>query len=126
MKKYKITPSTTISPSSSLGVVEALGQEYSEDDLAVYLDKYNISSRNVSRVVGINDPASCKKNADNCVEANLDVQLLVGLGQNIPLTYFSMPYSADTPFYDWIMEVANMTDPPLVHSVSYGECESRI
>ena len=49
---------------------------------------------------------------------------MLAVAQNIPMTYYSMPNTTDSPFYDWIVEVNSNTSPPLVHSVSYGELEN--
>ncbi len=40
------------------------------------------------------------------------------------MTYYSMPDSSQTPFYDWMVLVNQNSNAPLVHSVSYGEIEN--
>jgi hypothetical protein len=51
---YKITQATKINANSSMGLVEALGQDYSEDDLKSFLSKYKLPAQSVSKVIGPN------------------------------------------------------------------------
>jgi hypothetical protein len=41
LSTYKITQASKIHPNSTQSVVEALGQQYSEEDLAAFLAKYD-------------------------------------------------------------------------------------
>jgi tripeptidyl-peptidase-1 len=54
----------------------------------------------------------------------LDVQYIIGVANQIPLTFWSIASSDNTPFYDWIVAVSNTAYPPLVHSMSYGGQEN--
>lgn len=61
---------------------------------------------------------ACTSNPNNCGEANLDVQYIMGVAQGIPLTFWSIPASDSTPYLDWITAVAADSNAPLVQSVS--------
>jgi len=76
----------------------------------------------VSTVIGGHDTDSaCTEDANNCVEANLDVQYLMGLSYFTPTTYYYE--DATDSFLAWIQGVANLANPPLVNSISYGAIE---
>lgn len=57
-------------------------------------------------------------------EANLDVQYMIALAQNVPMTYY-YDAAADS-FLDWITAIANEANPILINSVSYGSTESAL
>jgi subtilase family serine protease len=121
---YKIKEATKINAKSSTGLVEALGQEFSPSDLTSFLKKYGAPSQSVKQVFGINNPNACVSNPNDCVEANLDVQVVLGVAQNIPLIYYSIPANDQDPFYTWMVELGQNSNPPLVNSVSYGGIEN--
>jgi tripeptidyl-peptidase-1 len=79
----------------------------------------------IADLKGPNNPQQCVTNPGSCGEANLDVQYLMSVAEQAPTTFWSIegPASKQAPFLDWIMQVANTTNPPLVHSVSYGGIE---
>lgn len=61
------------------------------------------------------------------VEGNIDMQWIQAMGNNVPVTYWATPggdpATAHEPFLEWLLELANSSNPPLVHSLSYGENE---
>jgi tripeptidyl-peptidase-1 len=124
MKTYKITQASSIAPGNTMSVIEALGQQYSEDDLSNFNKKFGLPYNPVDKVIGDNDGSQCKSNPNTCAEANLDVQYMMGVAQGVPMTYWSIDPNDETPFLDWIVAVSNSKNPPLVHSVSYGEVEN--
>jgi len=77
----------------------------------------------VGTVIGPNNPNKCYQDADACGEANLDVQYMMAVAQGAPTTYWYAPGDVE-PFVDWIMKVSDKTNPPLVHSISYGGYET--
>jgi len=103
-----------------MALFEALGQDFSPDDLRDFQRKFHIKEHSVDRVIGPNDPNKCKTSPDSCGEANLDVQYIMGVAQDVHTTYWSIGDQAQDPFLDWIVALANLTNPPLVHSISYG------
>ena len=62
------------------------------------------------------------------IEATLDVQIIMGTGANITTWFWSSGGRHETqePFLQWLVDVSNTTEVPLVHSVSYGDTESSL
>lgn len=101
---------------ASQAVFEAVNQKFSPNDLSEFQTDYGMSNYPMANIINsAGDDNACIISADNCVEANLDVQYLMSTGRNIPTTYW---YAED--FIPWIISVANHPNPPLVHSISYG------
>lgn len=72
---------------------------------------------------------ACAANVDNCAEANLDVQYLMGLSQVSPTTFFYWNSTSD-PWEGFLVSLANhresSTTTPTVISISYGAVENQI
>jgi len=115
---------TITSGKSTQSVYENLGQSYAPVDLSGFQTAFNLSQNPIFSVIGPNVPASCAQNADNCVEADLDVEYMMAIAQEAPTTFWSIANGDNEPFVDWIVAVAGTTSPPLVHSISYGDIES--
>jgi tripeptidyl-peptidase I len=109
----------------SQAVFESLEQYYSPADLAQFEETYNIPPQTVAVDIGgyVSDDM-CTEDANNCVEANLDVQYLIGISQVTPTTYWYE--GASDSFLAWIQAVAASDDPPLVNSISYGSIENEL
>lgn len=89
----------------------------------------------VDTAVGGNNENICLKGG--CVEALLDIEYIEAVANPIPLTViylssckFSVNFSRKSVYsfpsdslLDWITQVLESTNPPLVHSVSYGNDE---
>lgn len=73
---------------------------------------------------GYNNPRWCQNllTADICLESLLDVEYIKAIGGDIPLTVLS---DTDYSLLRWAMRVADMNNPPPVHSVSYGNDENQ-
>lgn len=117
---YGITNNTVSNKKSSNCVFETIGQSYAPADLALYDQTYNVPLETEVTVIGPNDPSSCS-NPNNCVEAELDIQVITAIAQQGDTTFWSIP--GDESFLQWIDAVASDPSPPLVHSISYGEPE---
>merc|ERR1719238_941658 len=74
--------------------------------------------------IGNNNPSSCSENPNNCVEAELDVQVITAIAQDTHTTFWSVPGSES--FLEWAQAVASDSNPPKVFSISYGAVESEI
>lgn len=122
---YGIANNTVATAKSTNSVFETIGQSYVPSDVTAFDSKYNIKGQTVKKVIGPNNPSSCSSNPNNCVEAELDVQQITAIAQapSKPITTFwSIPGSES--FLQWTKAVAADANPPLVHSISYGEPES--
>eukprot|EP01040_Poterioochromonas_malhamensis_P002533 gene2533-2694_t len=121
---YHITSNKGNSKASQ-AVYESLEQYYSPNDLAQFEKTYGIPSQAVAYDIGgYESDSQCVQNSNNCAEANLDVQYLIAVAQGVPTTYW---YDGATDaFLDWIQQVADTENPPLVHSISYGAIETSL
>lgn len=113
----------TGSKRTSQGVYEAIGQSYSPSDLTYFQNFFNLPLEEVAvDINGHKSDLDCRRNPNNCVEANLDVQYLMAISQNVPTTYYY--WSGQDFMLDWITEVSKLSSPPSVISISYGADES--
>jgi len=118
---YYNVPSAPVSNAGATqSVFEALGQDFSPSDLVSFQQQFNLKQTPIANVIGPNDPTQCSSNPDNCGEANLDVQYILAIAQGAATTYWSINQNAEDPFLDWVVALANTTNPPVVHSISYG------
>jgi len=123
---YNITSNFVTYAKSTQSLFESLGQSYSPDDLTKFQTLYNLPYDTVDTLIGTNTPTDCTKNPNNCIEANLDVQYIMAVAQFAPTTYWSEDQSLGDIFYKWIVQVGDYTNPPLVHSISYGSIEDEL
>jgi tripeptidyl-peptidase I len=117
---YRLPNETDSTPKANMGVFEALGQSYSDDDLAQFQQTYGLPRTKVAKIIGPNDGSSCQGNPNNCVEAELDVEYIMAMAQGAPLTYWSIKQENGDIFLDWIQQVSKVSNPPQVFSISYG------
>lgn len=110
---------------ASQSLFESLGQYYSPADLNQFESTYGIPQQDVAQDIGgyVSD-SECVEDANNCAEANLDVQYLIAVSQVTPTTYWYE--DATDSFLAWIKAVAATPNPPLVHSISYGAIEPEL
>lgn len=117
---YHVTDTGSSAVSQS---VFETGQYVSPKDLTTFEQEFNLPSEAIATDIGGHESAfMCALNPNNCAEANLDVQYQVALSANSPETYW-YDSNQNTPFEDWIEQVAAATNPPLVNSISYGSLE---
>ena len=90
LKSFYNIDSFTSSPNVSQAVFEAVGANYSPQDLQTWLGYYSFPEQHVSRDIGgHNSSALCKTTRPAaCIEANLDLQYLMGTAQGSPTTYW--------------------------------------
>eukprot|EP01087_Luapelamoeba_hula_P001899 TRINITY_DN116_c0_g1_i1.p1 TRINITY_DN116_c0_g1~~TRINITY_DN116_c0_g1_i1.p1 ORF type:complete len:570 (+),score=74.79 TRINITY_DN116_c0_g1_i1:169-1878(+) len=119
-KVYNIASNLSPTTNNSMALFEALGQDFSPADLQTFQQEFGVRSNPVKTVIGPNNPNTCLSNPNDCGEANLDVQYITSIAQNVDTTYWSISTAAQDPFLDWIVALANISSPPLVHSISYG------
>lgn len=107
----------------SQGLYESLNQTMSPDDLSIFQQVFNLLLQPISGDTGHVSNSACYASLDDCIEANLDVQYIMGVGQGIP-TYYDYDDSPDDDFLlNWITMIANSPNPHTVYSISYGAYE---
>ena len=124
---YNISSNVGFQGASQL-VFESLNLTFSPEDLRQFQDENGLPHTNLTGDYfgGIDTQNLCSTNPNNCDEPNLDVQLITSISQYPTTT--SLFYESDSSTYGfgvaWILYLANLTAPPLVISVSYGDEES--
>jgi len=114
-------------------VYESLNQTFSMADLTTFQQQHQVSVNPVNEVycngtISYNgNPAPCAytgvcHDEDNCGEANLDVQYIMGIAQNIS----TIVWYSNGDWDDFIISLANAPNPPNVISISYGGPESSV
>lgn len=118
---YKVTGEG--SSSTSNAVFESINQFVSPSDLDVFQQQFNLPSQEIAKDVGEHEnDFVCTISPNSCGEANLDVQYMMAMSPHAPLTYW-YDSNPNTPFEDWITNLAADPDPPHVNSLSYGAPE---
>lgn len=105
-------------------VYETLNQSASPSDLKQFQETFSIPVQSLSEIINghvFNGACLGANGFDDCGEANLDVQYLMGVAQNIPTVYYY--WGGEDFMLDWITQVADMANPPEVFSISYGSYE---
>ena len=112
-------------PRATQAVFETINQTFSPNDLAAFQQQYGLPLIPVNRSIGGHAQDSyCIKDVDRvCYEGNADVQYIMAVSQS-PTTYFYM--DSNSSFADFVTLLANMTNPPLVVSVSYINYEIEV
>eukprot|EP00029_Vermamoeba_vermiformis_P010654 TRINITY_DN5658_c0_g1_i1.p1 TRINITY_DN5658_c0_g1~~TRINITY_DN5658_c0_g1_i1.p1 ORF type:complete len:720 (-),score=191.89 TRINITY_DN5658_c0_g1_i1:67-2226(-) len=107
----------------SQAVVEFEQQYYSPDDLQLFFDAMGIVNTAEVTVVGPNDITNPG------VEANLDIQYMMGIAPSVPTTYWSIAANSTLEIDDilqWAVAMSNTANPPVVNSLSYGMSERNV
>jgi tripeptidyl-peptidase I len=107
-------------------VTAFLHQYYLESDLQSFYQSYfpSLYGTPISVVVGPNgDKAG--------TEASLDVEYMTVMGAGVPTEFWSYDgrqpdNDQNEPFLDWLMDLSEDSNPPLVFSTSYGEDEDSV
>lgn len=111
-------------PSSlSQAVVEFEQQYYSPDDLQLFFDSMGIVNTAEVTVIGPNDITNPG------VEANLDIQYMMGVAPSVPTTYWSIAANSTLEIDDilqWAVAMSDTANPPIVNSLSYGMSERNV
>ncbi|PRP86479.1 hypothetical protein PROFUN_05261 [Planoprotostelium fungivorum] len=110
-------------PASTQSVAEFLGQYYDPADLKKFFRLMGLpDTSDLVTVIGPNNVTNPGG------EATLDIEYIMGLAVGSPTTFWSLPglYQGQEPFLQWITDVLNSANPPLVHSISYGDDENTL
>jgi tripeptidyl-peptidase-1 len=125
---YRINSNTGDSRASQ-SVYETNGLYFSPADLNQFQRQFNLPQQAVSNVIGGQSSDSvCKSNVELCAEPNIDLQYLMGISQVTPTTHWYVGDDSNEvdAFVKWITDVADSSNPPLVHSFSYTADEATV
>jgi tripeptidyl-peptidase-1 len=104
-------------------VFETKNESYSMSDLSQFQALFNLPRQHPSTDIdGHTIEGSCVNGFNNCGEANLDVQYLMGMSQDVPTTYWYDPEGLTS----FLFTLCSATNPPFVISVSYLEDENNV
>jgi subtilase family serine protease len=110
---------------NSQSVVEFEAQYFDPLDVTTFLDFMGQRRIAVDKIIGPNDPAEGRITGG---ESQLDIQVMLGLAPGARTTFWSVAGhdkdNPEEPFIKWINQINDHPNPPLVHSVSYGDLES--
>lgn len=118
--KYYNISNTIASFNVSQAVYESLDQYMSPSDLAEFQTNLGLLVQPVTNNIGGHTTDACTDDA--CGEANLDIQYIMGVAQNVNTTF----YYTDDWVFGWITDVADSASPADVYSISYGSPEAGI
>ena len=95
-------------------VAEFQGQYFKPTDLADFSSACHVNV-SVDTVIGGNRPSPG-------VEAELDIEYIKGVAVGVPLTVI---YAQSYSLLNWATKLMDMSSPPLINSVSYGNDEKQ-
>lgn len=132
MDLYKMPKGLKVQHGSNQSVAEFYSEFYSNKDLAAFMylagldPNASIPEENV-----LGDLPNNQKNPGG--EAQLDIEYLMALAPGAKTFFYSMadfnpnkPINSNEGFLTYIFHVNSDENPPLVHSLSYGDVEAEI
>ena len=132
---YNIPKGLNVRHGSNQSVAEFYGEFYSNADLENFLQ---ISGLAVASIPTANVYGDLPDNQnDPGGEAQLDVEYIMALAPGADTFFYSMYDNVSSPspwggpisnegFLSYLYVVSNQTNPPLVHSLSYGDIEANV
>ena len=97
------------------------GQNLSPFDLKLFQEEFSIV-QDVIPIGGHTNHTVCTVESALCSESNLDIQYMMGISPVSPTIHWYYPGD----FADWLIEISNTVELPLVLSISYGSQEYRV
>ena len=91
----------------------------SKGDLSRFQTQFNIPAQQITRLIGGNYFDGFCDPSKTCAEPNLDIQYLMGISRGS----FTIHNSQNNVF-QWIIDEADLSQPALVTSISYGYLEN--
>lgn len=114
-QRYKLpTKAVSTGIANSMAVAEFQGQYFKDADLTTFGQSCNVDVL-VDHVIGGDKPVSG-------VESELDIEYIKAVAPFVPLT---VVYNDQYSLLRWANQINSLTDPPYVHSVSYGNDEAQ-
>lgn len=112
-----------IDPSNATqSVFGSLDEYVSLPDLATFQVNFGLSSKKISVHSGHSLNVPCSGNR-SCFEASLDVQYITAMSPNSETTYWYVDTNVSSIYLTYLIELLELTEPPMVNSMSYGIVE---
>ena len=133
---YNIPRGLTVRYGSNQSVAEFYGEFYSNEDLAKFLQYSGLAIADIPNATNVYGDLANDQNSPGG-EAQLDVEYIMALAPGADTFFYSFgdlvsdPSPWDGPinnegFLSYLYVVGNQTNPPLVHSLSYGDIEANV
>jgi len=116
---YNIFSNEGSSTLGSQGVFASAGQILADGDLTLFQKTFGLPLELPMDIGGHMTTDTCVGVSD-CAEANLDVQYMMGMSQDVPTTFWYTEDESSATFMNWVVQVSDLSNPPKVFSVSYG------
>ena len=114
---------TTDSSNATQCVYGSLDEYVSLPDVSEFLLSFNLPSEPVSVQSGHDLTTPCYGNR-SCIEANADVQYISAMAPHAKTTYWYVDtYKEGSKALQFLIELLELTEPPMVSSISYGVVE---
>jgi len=111
-------------PLTAQAVAEFIWEDFSQADTMNMQRAYGQSVRK-TLLQGPNGKAGEGVTVDSAGEGSLDLQVITTLASGSPTTWWSVnPYTLDGFMLAYALQVNDHPEPPLVHSVSWGDAEA--
>jgi tripeptidyl-peptidase I len=122
---YHLGNSPNGTAKGSIAVAEFTQVYWDQEDLDLFASECQLKNISID-MHGDNKPSQCHVSIiirpNLCKEALLDIETIKGIAGSIPLSnYYTDQYS----ILDWSETINALDNPPLVHSVSYGNDETQ-
>ena len=111
-------------PRATQAVFADYGQYYSPSDLKTFQDMWEIPNNPINGSFSNRTKSSewCAANLEYCAQGCIDTQWITAVSQ-APTTFYYTELGLTS---EWLSEMANMKNPPLVVSISYSIDEDYI
>eukprot|EP01040_Poterioochromonas_malhamensis_P005974 gene5974-6421_t len=120
---YNVTNNTAASGDLVTQLIFAtIGDALNPSDLTLFQSIFGLLVQPISGDYGGHvSTQACNKNIypGGCSESNLDVQYIMAMGQNVSTYYYYEQDGSALGMVNFIIAIANMTNPPNVISMSY-------
>eukprot|EP00026_Physarum_polycephalum_P003429 Phypoly_transcript_03440.p1 GENE.Phypoly_transcript_03440~~Phypoly_transcript_03440.p1 ORF type:complete len:705 (+),score=87.98 Phypoly_transcript_03440:71-2185(+) len=113
LKQYYGIPTGLAGTNAASQGIAAFSDYFSFGALENFDSYFNITGINVTRI-----GPDCFNETCDQYESDLDIQYISSIALGIPTTFLAHPDGAW--ILDWAQQIATMTNPPLVNSISYG------
>ena len=110
------------SDKSTQAIYTTAGQNFSPKDLWRLQTEYKLKIQSAIPINGHDNDTVCILNHEQCAESNLDIQYIMSTSQVSPTYHWYVPGD----FTYFLTLVANMVNPPLVLSISWGSFENTV
>jgi subtilase family serine protease len=114
---------------STQAVAEFYGEFFSNEDLSSFFTEIDEPVQSLAPTHVKGNLANDQGHAGG--EASLDIQYLMGMAPEVPTFFYGYsdlnPYTPENEgFLTWLVDMGGEDDPPLVHSLSYGDVEADV